>query len=87
MSKTDIENKLEHWYKIVEDSIQKTILIKTHTTLQKDITDPLLKSIQYEHDTLQNIGGTRGWTLREYYRYKLLKTLLKNLIKSIQETN
>lgn len=58
---------------------------KTHTLIQKAITSPLIKSIQHKYYTLQNIGRIRGWTITEYYRQKLLKTLLKNEIKNLQE--
>lgn len=78
LTKEEIDNKIQEWYSKVEAAIHNNIPKKNTQTLRKPITSPLLRQVQHQYKELLNEANMQGWGRIQYYRYRMLKVMLKN---------
>lgn len=55
--------------------------------IQKPITNPLLNYIQHQHTQLHQMSLVNGWTIQNYYRHRMLNTMLKNETQRMRSDN
>lgn len=70
MSKEELDHKLKQWYEIIGRGIEKATPTKT---TQQPVTSTLLKYTQHHFQQLQIHSRTQGWSIQQYYQYKLLR--------------
>ncbi len=87
MTIADIDTAISKWYTAIEKGTNLAIPTSTQEIIQQPITSPLLKQIQYQYTQLRQASQTHGWTLQNFYRYRMLKVMLKNEAERIRNNN
>lgn len=85
MSTDEIDTALNEWYKGVEAAMNQSMPTTTTEILQKTITSPTLRYIQHQFRQLHQMSLIHGWNTQNYYRYRMLRTMLKNEVQKIKE--
>lgn len=83
----EIHNAIEGWYEAIEKGMDESMPKTTREIILRPITSPLLNYIQHEYRQIQRISQIRGWIIQNYYRYRMLRTMLKNESQRIKNDN
>ena len=87
MNTEDVDRELEKWYKALRTAMDHSMPFTVQEISQKPITSPLLDYIQHQHRQLHQLSNFQGWTIQNYYRYRMLKTMLRNETQRIRNEN
>lgn len=87
MTKEEIDSKVQLWYDNIEKAIKHNIPKKCTQTIYKPITSPLIRQIQFQYKELINEANLRGWGRLQYYKYRMLKVLLRNESERLSNKN
>lgn len=74
MNKNEIDEKLQQWYTTIETAINNNIPKKTRQIMNKPISSPLLKRLQFNFENLKRLAQLYGWSRQYFHRYKRIQT-------------
>ena len=82
-----IDTSTESWFNIITNAMQAYIPKTNTITTNKAISNPTTRNIQYYINNLMIQASLSGWTQSKLRTYKLLKTILINEYRKMQQEN
>ncbi len=73
----EVEEETIKWMRIVKDTMNKTILIKTHKRIINSVITQEIKDLEREFNTLKSAAEVNDWTINNYRKYLRIRDELK----------
>lgn len=71
-----VDQQLQRWHKTIIEAATETTPIKISYKLLREVTNPLIRQVQYQYRNLKAQININGWNRNKYILLQLLKRII-----------
>ena len=87
LNKEEIEQSIESWYETILEGIKRYVPMKSHKTINKAISNPKIKQLQWILKQYLQQAQRQGWDITKYRIYNRIKSQLLEECKQQHNKN